>query len=38
MKINSPVTKDTDQHLSNYDPDDLHVINRVNPDGVTGFG
>ena len=38
MTINVPVTKDTHQHLSNYDADDFHIINRINPDGITGFG
>ena len=37
MKPNIPVTKYTNQHLSNYNTNNFHVINSVDPRGVTGF-
>lgn len=37
MKPDVPVTKNTNQHLSNYYPDDFHVVNSGDPSQVTDF-
>ena len=37
LKLNIPVTKYANQHLSNYYANNFHVVNSGNPSLVTGF-
>ena len=37
LKPDIPVTKYANQYLSNYNTNNFHVINCVDPRGVTGF-